>query len=415
MASLHAFLYTDYAFLKTSSLLSLAATDNIQAISLRSQVTETLPDGTLIFDLDKGNKSLSGHVEFGGPALITNFFFGMKIGLFAKFRGNVSSGRIPENFGVYELNESFSRQQINFEKTQVAGMLWREYGLHLSKSFELFDVGVNIKRATAYEGFFAKVDSDQDIAYPGGIIQFGSNSLGGGVGYTTNGIYNENFDPLKAPGHGGGFSIDLGARFYLNDLAIGVSVLDLGFINFKNFIDNYSLPDNYTDFNVDPNDYVDIRSLEELIDQVEVDTPFEPYFDNRGFIIGTPTAINISADYPINRHLFISASMTQRIKLLNVSTLSDNAFSVIPRFQSNWFSAYLPMTIYNYSNLRVGTALRLAYLTIGTDDLMSVFAENDFRGSDIYIKLSITPLFKIKRRKRSGSKQSGSDAKCYEF
>ena len=408
-------MYTDYAFIREASLLSLQSTDDLKVISLKSQVTDNPTDNTLIFDLDRGNKTISGHLELGGPALITNFFFGLKIGLFAKIRANVSSGRISENFGVYELNESFSRQEINFKKMQVVGMLWREFGLHLSKSFEQFDIGLNMKRAQAYEGFFAKVDSDQDVAYPGGVIQFGSNDLGGGVGYTRNGINAGNFDLLNTQGHGGGFSIDLGARFYLNELAIGVSLMDLGYINFQHHVENYALPDNYTDFDVDPNNYVDIRSLEELVDQVEADTPFEPYFNHRGFIIGTPAAINVSADYPINRNLFISASLTQRIKLLNVSTLSDNALSVIPRFQSNWISAYLPVTIYNYSQIRVGTALRLAYLTIGSDDIMSMFRESDFRGSDIYIKLSVTPLFKIKRRKRSRSKQSGSDAKCYEF
>lgn len=416
MTSLHAFVYTDYAFIRKASLLSLIKTnDELDIVNYRSQVTENPLSTSLIFDLDGGSKKLSGHFELSGPALIMNFFSGFKIGVFSKFRGNVSSGRIAENFGVYELSESFNRQVINFNKTQISGMLWREIGLHLSKSFETYDIGINVKHLNAYEGFFAKIDTDQDISYVNGIVAFGSNDLGGGLGYTRNGIYSNNFDPFDTNDHGWGLSIDLGARFDINDLSIGVSLLDLGYISFANHVENYALPDNYTDFDVDPNDYLEVRSLDDLISQVETDTPFEPFFNHQGFKIGLPTALNISADYPINENYFISASMTQRIKILNASTVSDNALSVIPRFQSNWVSAYLPVTIYNYSQLRVGAAARLAYLTIGSDDLMSIFRETDFRGSDIYIKLSVTPLFKIKRRNKSGSKISGSSAKCYEF
>ena len=416
LASLHAFAYTDYAFIRETSLLSLVTTDDmLEVVNYRSQVVEKPTVNSLIFDLDGGNKKLSGHFELSGPALIMNFFSGFKIGVFSKLRGNVSSQGIAENFGVYELSESFNRQVINFNKTQISGMLWREIGLHLSKSLETFDIGINIKRQNAYEGFFAKIDTDQDISYANGIVAFGSNDLAGGLGYTRNGIYANNFDPLDTQDHGSGLSIDLGIRFNIDDIGIGVSLIDLGYISFAHHVENYALPDNYTDFNVDPNDYLAVRSLDDLISQVETDTPFEPFFNHRGFKIGLPTALNISADYQLDKNYFVSASATQRIKILNTSTVSDNALSVIPRFQSNWVSAYLPVTVYNYSQLRVGAAARLAYLTIGSDDLMSVFRKSDFRGSDIYIKLSVTPLFKIKSRNKSGSKISGSSAKCYEF
>ena len=415
LASFHGFAYTDYAFITESSLLSLHRIDNVQVINLRSLVNDNPRSNSLIFDLDKGDKSLSAHIDIGGPAIITNFFGGFKIGLFSKLRANLSTNGISENFGVYELNESFTTQEISFRRTQIAGMVWRELGLHLSKSFEQFDIGINIKSANAYEGFFAKIDTDQDLAYPNGIITFGSNELAGGIGYTRNGIYAGDFDLLDTQDHGRGFSVDIGTRFYLDDISIGVSILDLGFINFQNHVENYALPDNYTDFEINPNEYSDIESLEELIDQVVTDTPLEPFFNHRGFKIGMPTALNVSVDYPIDRNYFISGSWTQRVKLLNVSTVSDNALSVIPRYQSNWISAYLPVTLYNYSQVRLGLAARFAYLTIGSDDIVSVFRNADFRGSDIYVKLSVTPLFKIKRRNRLGSKRSGSDAKCYEF
>ncbi len=396
-------------------MLGLIGTDNLEIVNYRSQVVENPTNNSLIFDLDGGNKTLSGHLEVGGPSLITNFFGGFKVGLFTKFRANISSSGISENFGVYELSQSVNRQVINFKKSQIAGMAWREIGLHVSKSFETWDAGINVRRLNGYEGFFAKIDSDQDVAYPNGMVLFGSNELAGGVGYTRNGINADNFDVRDTQDHGNGFAIDLGTRFYFNDLAIGVSVLDLGYVNFRHHVENYALPDNYSDFDVNPDNYLDIRSLNELIDQVEEDTPFAPLNNHQGFIIGAPTALNISADYPINQYYFISAFVTQRVKLFNTSTVSDNVVSVVPRFQSKWLSAYLPVTLYNYSQIRVGAAARLAYLTIGSDDIMSVFRKSDFRGSDIYVRLSITPLFKIKRRNKQKSNQSKSDAKCYEF
>jgi len=414
LASLHAFLFTDYAFIRKTSLLSLSEINSIQLLNLKSTVTENPTATSLIFDLDGGNKLLSGHIEIGGPAILTNFFFDMKVGVFTKIRANASTGKISENFGVYELNESFSSQLIKFEKNQISGMFWREIGIHLSKSLELFDVGVNIKRLDAYEGAFANVDTDQNLDYTNGILKVGSNELAGGVGYTRNGVYSNKFQLRDTNDHGKGVSIDLGVRFDLDELSLGVSLIDLGLINFRHHVENYALPGNYSDFDVDPQDYIEVSTLEELIDQVEMDSPFEPFFNHRGFKIGTPAGLNISADYSIDQNIFISASLTQRLKFMKLSTIRDNTLSVVPRFQSKWLSAYLPLTVYNYSRVRVGAAARLAYFTIGSEDLLSIFHKSDFRGSDVYVRLSITPLFKIKRRKKS-RKISGSNAKCYEF
>lgn len=414
LASLHAFLFTDYAFIRRTSVLSLSQIENLQVLGLRSSVTENPSITSVIFDLDGGDKLLSAHIEIGGPAIVSNFFFDTKIGIFTKIRANASSGQISENFGVYELNSSFSSEIISFKKNQISGMFWRELGFHLSKRLDIADVGINIKRLDAYEGFYASVDSDQNINYSNGILEVGSNELGGGFGYTKNGAYTNKFQLRDTNDHGKGLSFDLGVRFDVNEFSLGISLIDLGFINFKNHVDNYALPDNYTDFNVDPQDYVDVNTLEELVDQIETDSPFEPFFNHQGFMIGTPAGLNISADYPIDKNLFISASLTQRLKLMKLSTIRDNSLSVVPRYQSKWISAYLPVTVYNYSQLRIGAAARFAYLTIGSEDLMSIFRDTDFRGSDIYVRLSVTPLFKIKRKKRSG-KISGSDAKCYEF
>lgn len=415
IASVHAFLFTDYAFIRRTSLLDLRNIDELQLLSLRSTVSEDPSSTSIIFDLDGGDKSFSTHFEIAGPAIVSNFFFDTKIGIFTKFRANASTGGISESFGIYELNESFSSQVIDFRKTQISAMLWSEIGLHLSKSIEQFDIGINIKRLNAYEGAFARVDTDQNVDYRNGVLSVGNNELQGGLGYTRNGIYSDNFDLRNSQDHGGGISFDLGIRFDINELSLGVSILDVGLINYRHHVENYALPDNYTDFAVDPQDYVGVRSLDEFIDQIEIDSPFEPFFDHRGFIIGTPAALNVSGDYAIDQNLFVSASWTQRLKLLNLSTIRDNTLSIVPRYQSKWISAYIPVTLYNYSKLRLGAAARFAYLTIGSEDLVSIFRKTDFRGSDIYVRLSVTPLFKIKRNKSRKSGFSRSNAKCYEF
>ena len=91
-----------------------------------------------------------------------------------------------------------------------------------------------------------------------------------------------------------------------------------------------------------------------------------------------------------------------------------------PRFEHRWFGASLPVVIYNYEKFRLGVAVRLAYLTIGTDHLVSLFKSNEFTGTSFYVALKFNP-FNINWERSgggSGNRNIGGRGKamgCYQF
>ena len=70
-----------------------------------------------------------------------------------------------------------------------------------------------------------------------------------------------------------------------------------------------------------------------------------------------------------------------------------------------------------YEEFNVGASVRLGFITIGSENLGSIFKKSDFTGSDIYFALKVNP-FNIDfggRAIRSGSKNRGKKSKCYRF
>ncbi len=90
----------------------------------------------------------------------------------------------------------------------------------------------------------------------------------------------------------------------------------------------------------------------------------------------------------------------------------------MPRFESRWIDVSLPFSVYEWEEFRVGLAARLAFLTIGTDDLGSILQRSDFNGSDLYFAIKLHPFKLIggnnRRPGRSGGRNKGG-VRCYEF
>jgi hypothetical protein len=69
---------------------------------------------------------------------------------------------------------------------------------------------------------------------------------------------------------------------------------------------------------------------------------------------------------------------------------APNIEALTPRYESRWFMAALPVSLYNKSDLHVGLSLRLGVLTIGSDDLESLFIPGKLAGTDLYMGLRLS-------------------------
>jgi len=417
LGSFHGFGYTDYGLLRTASLFNLSGkVEDAQVV----ESSVDIPDSNLgipliIFDEDGGNKKLSSHFEITGPSILFSLNPTIKIGLFTKARGNISSFNVPEALGFYELNNArFSDFQLSLSPTKASGMYWQEIGIHGSKQIENLSFGINLRYLLGAEGFFIDNRGKADLPFDINNLSVDGLPVDLEFGFTNSTLNTENFSPFSNIDNGIGLGWDFGVTYQADRFRIGASILDIGRISFTQNNEIFRLGNQSTI--VDLTNYDLLTSTRQFLDQVLLDFDVD-YDRSSAFKIGLPTALSLQGDMHIMDNYYISATMTQRIPIFTNSLRRDNTLSVIPRYESKWLSAFLPITVYEYSRIRIGAAARFGFLTVGSDHIFSTITNSDFRGSDIYLKLSFFPFSNrtlSDRKNKKGNKGKGG-LDCYTF
>ncbi len=58
--------------------------------------------------------------------------------------------------------------------------------------------------------------------------------------------------------------------------------------------------------------------------------------------------------------------------------------AVIPRYEDRFFGVMIPVSLFDYKDPRIGLAVRVYSLTLGTDRLGSLLGISNFNGMDFY-------------------------------
>lgn len=174
---------------------------------------------------------------------------------------------------------------------------------------------------------------------------------------------------------------------------IGLSLLDLGAINFDRGTQHYQITElelNAANYNEDlPGSVEEVDSLfnADVMGQLS---------ENGSMRMSMPTALSLQFDLNIGHNFYASAAWVhgfgrrqsmgvQRAALLNVT----------PRFEHERVAISLPITLYQYNYPRIGLAFRVNSFYVGTDRLGSLLFNPDFYGADIYFGVRYT-MFKRK-------------------
>ncbi len=157
----------------------------------------------------------------------------------------------------------------------------------------------------------------------------------------------------------------------------------------------------------------------------------EPFLDNwfslssafadsinlNGFRVGLPTALNINVDYKILKNVYLGAILVQNLTFLNknYSQPSPNTLAIIPRYETKYFEASLPLLMTNrYNNFQVGLALRAGPIYLGTDHLFSTLNFKGQRGADFYLGASV-PIYNKPVRKTAQDLNLGDSRTIWEI
>jgi hypothetical protein len=222
---------------------------------------------------------------------------------------------------------------------------------------------------------------------------FGNQSAGSGWGLDLGIVYEYRPDIRKfAYREKGVQKLDPSKNKY--EFKIGVSILDIGGINYNNpnYIKNWDVDINNVEFRA-----ADVRAIDGLDDafnRINNTVGLNDATSRNNFTAGLPTSLQINADYHIKDKFYVNGLLVQSLRgNQSIGMKMPSSLSVTPRWESKWIEVGVPFALLdNYNTFTFGLAARLGPLFIGTDNLGSFLNISKPRGIDLYFGLSV-PIF----------------------
>jgi outer membrane protein OmpA-like peptidoglycan-associated protein len=171
-------------------------------------------------------------------------------------------------------------------------------------------------------------------------------------------------------------------------IRFGLSVTDIGSINYKNSkLDVYNINGNVTQQMID-----DADNLYDFLND-----NYSKVSSSKGVRTNLPTALRADVDWNIHHKFYLNLngdiSMVSNNKL-NGNSIADRV-SLTPRYESRWFSFYVPMTWMEYSGMQVGSGVRVGAFFIGSGSVVSNLVSKDSKGADFYLGMKV-PVYEKK-------------------
>ncbi|MFC2101807.1 DUF5723 family protein [Bacteroidota bacterium] len=344
-------------------------------------------------------------------------------GIHTAVRSVTSIRKLPydlANFLYLGLNYK-PQQNINYQTDKRFGitqMTWFEVGLSYAykvygKGFNRLDAGLSVRKLFGLTALYSIIDNLDYMVLDDSTMQV--NNLKANYGFSLPVTYNSNSigtdtDPLIA---GGGWGFDMGVTYtrlkrmhqsqYIDRpceqpyedylYRVGVALIDIGGIKFKHRAQTYAI-DNQSSYWEDLTHF-NFSTIDQLMDTISYKFYGDPnatYVDEK-FTLWLPSALSVQFDYHYQNNWYVNAALIFPFQLSKVSLARPALLAVTPRYESRWFDASLPVSLYNWYQMRMGVAFRFYLLTIGTEKLGPFLGLSNFNGMDLYFTIKI-PLEK---------------------
>lgn len=375
--------------------LGIYARNNLAFIeNSKPQWSDELSEAS--FDLTKNDLRAYLDAEVYGPS-VSFTIQDHAIGLHTAVRSFTSIKNIPKELGEFITGETFeeiSEGHYTLKNLDAQSLTWGEVGLTYGYIFkkegnDLWALGIGINRlmginAGGLDMTEAKLEIRDTLDYGmvselNGRYYFSQPSFYAGRGWSTNlGVtFKKMEDDVSnhIPHSPKGNCIVPDYRY-----KIGISLIDLGSISFKNKSETAHFDQQ---FNTD--------ELEEIVDAdvndaIILDRSFQ-------FKSSTPSALSIQADMMLADHIYANGSIIKGLGFLSQNGPSrQDVISASIRYESRWLGIGIPLSFQNYSNIQLGLALRAGPIIIGSDHVLPFLIKSDIYATDIYAALQIPIL-----------------------
>ncbi len=375
------------------------------------------------FPKDKNN--LIGNVDVLGPAFMFNINEKNSIAIYSRARAfyNVNDINGETLEGLIDNLDDNIDFNVNQGDAYASAHTWAEIGITYAR------VLMNKEQHFLKGGITLKYLQGLGTAYATGsdlTVDFDANTIANGNGTveTTGDVsygYSQNLEgdlddaDIEVVSGATGIGADLGfiyewrpdykeytskdskgKEFMPKDinkykLKFGLSLTDVGSIAYDGVEERYDFNNTLTQ-----NDFedIDIDDLERFYTQVNTDDPEKAVL---------PTALHVNADWNINQRFYVNLntdlSLTAKDKA-NRSRVA-NMISLTPRFESKWFSFYLPLSVVQHSGLQLGAGFRAGPLYIGSGSVVSLLTSKESKGGDVYVGLKV-PVYQNRPKDKDG-------------
>lgn len=401
------FTFNDYQYFENTNLVhAIANRDKLTFNSTNPELIATQPSDPLYFSFFNPISSfdVSFNTFITGPSLSLRFPK-FSAGIYFNNRFAFGGNNIDSDLSEPSLGNWNPLEKKNLDAMDAAGMAWSEIGLNFSFNIEkrrdrIVSFGVNLKYNLGYDGFYIKnhnsgnvvaISDTQQIA-TGGPVEFGFST----------GIARDN-SGYEFGVRGKGFGVDLGSTLVLRSsdsrpyrYKFGVAVLDLGYVHFTNNAEFHIIPAT-ENASIDYLDLLKTLSIDNLVLKASEQVLGSPTASKVGsdFNILTPLALNLTVDYSISKYWYWGSLITRRMDISSNTIERDNILMTSLRFENQTYEVGTNFMLYNDVHPRVGAWIRMGPVTIGSDNIGSLFIKQaQLTGTDFYF------AFKINRYKR---------------
>ena len=426
------FTFNNYIHFENSSLVSLINNEEPYVYGpnnlLRDQPAQGL---TLNYKNNSADRFGAGTTTILGPSFYVRINEKHTLGLMTRFRMAASVSGVPNELSYYKFNSQIGRAGFIMDRASSTLLTWGEIGLNYLYQKETIGgklgIGITLKSLQGYEAAFVFNETPLEIAkFDKDVIQ----SSAGSVQYAyTNTILRLTDDDYMPTQNGSGISLDLGVSYALgaseNDsylLKLGFSILDLGYIKFDKNAELHRAQSS-TDVIFGGNEYKEFNELQEWDDALEYFS-FQIMGDSSASLTGNdfsfwlPTAFSLQADYQVLPGIYLNGTLVTGIPLARNAPNRFSLLAFTPRIESRWLSIATPLSLYNLQKVRMGLGLKLGWLYLGSDDVLSIFQrQKEFSGTDFYLGLKVTPFGKGAGGRAKGGRggKNSDDVRCYRF
>ena len=333
--------------------------------------------------------------------------------------GNIKdiSGALAQNSFAYLLEPDLWNTTFHDSTTRVNSMSWLSYGLHYatvlySDGKSELKGGISLNYLQGLEAAYVKnthinykINDTSNITFTNSTIDYGRTDID-----TYKKIDYNNLN------HGHGFGTDIGFTYVrLKDAAlynaepddkmfagtqkpnyiyrIGISLIDLGYVNFNRSSASFHLQTDSAGFaNWHHSKFSGNNQFDQTLSAIFYHGDSLKSLTANRFNMALPAAFSIQADWNVYENFFANMTIIKGLGHGNNNGVTrPDVYSLTPRYETLWGEVSIPMSLlyYNQWESRIGLALRIGYFFIGGDAPGSLLKLSDLNNVDFYAGIHV--------------------------